>query len=136
MALDLFDRKFLIDDDTGAQLSDWKALVKDGNFIHAFGNGENTTITIRTVPAGKKLYIFGMFIGAQNDAALSNIPTVDLMINDTPVISANTGKLAGGHEYNTLGLGAPIKVNAGGTVKVDGNRVGCFFRGAIVGYEI
>ena len=136
MALDLFDRKFLIDDDTGAQLSDWKALVKDGTFIHAFGNGENQTITIRTVPAGKKLYIFGMFIGAQNSAAVSSIPTCDLMINDVAVMSANTGKLDGGHEYNTLGLGAPIKVNAGGTVKVDGNRANTFFRGAIVGYEI
>ncbi len=136
MPRDLFDRKFLIDDDTGAQLSDWKALVKDGTFVHAFGNGVNSTVTMYTVPAGKKLYIFGMFVGAQNLAALSNIPTVDLMINDTPIMSANTGKLAGGHEYNTLGLGAPIKVNAGGTVKVDGNRADCFFRAAVVGYVI
>ena len=136
MAVDLFDRKFLIDDDTGAQLSDWKALVKDGTFINAFGNGENTTVTMYTVPAGKKLYIFGMFIGAQNSATVTSIPTCDLLIDDGIVMSANTGKLDGGHEYNTLGLGAPIKVEAGDTVKVDGNRANVFFRAAIAGYLI
>ena len=58
------------------------------------------------------------------------------MINDKAIMSANTGKLDGGHEYNTLGLGTPILVDAGGTIKIDGNRENTFFRGAFVGYLI
>lgn len=136
MALDLFKRPFIVDDDTGTQLSDWKALIQNGTFIHQFGNGENATVTLYTVPAGKKLYIYGVFIGAQNSAAVSSIPTCDFMINDVAIMSANTGKLDGGHEYNTLGLGTPILVEASGTIKIDGNRDNTFFRGAFVGYLI
>ncbi len=136
MARDLFQRGFEVDGETGAQLSDWKALIQNGTFVHAFGNGENTTVTMYTVAAGKTLYIYGMFVGAQNSAAVANIPTCDLMINDVAVMSANTGKLDGGHEYGTLGLGTPIKVAAGGTVKVDGNRANTFFRASVVGYLI
>jgi|TARA_B100000315_G_C14405194_1_gene508350 hypothetical protein len=136
MALDLFKRPFIVDDDTGTQISDWKALIQNGTFIHQFDNGEDEEKTLYTVPSGKKLYIYGLFIGAQNNDTISNIPTCDFMINDVAILSANTGKLTGGHEYNTLGLGTPILVDAGGTIKIDGNRENTYFRGAFVGYLI
>ena len=136
MALDLFKRGFEQDNKSGTQLSDWKWLVQYGTLVRKQGTAENAETTIHTVTAGKKLYIFAIAVGAQNNAALSNIPTCSLEINDIEAVAANPNLQIDGHEYISMSFAVPIEVAAGQTIQVTSNRVGCFARGSVHGYEI
>jgi len=123
------------DSGSGNPISDWKWLVENGSEIRAFGTAENTDTVIHTVTTGKTFYVFGIFLGAQNNAAIA-LPTVSIEFANATIVSANPGKLDGAHEYQTFNLSVPIIVASGTAIEITSNKASCFARGSIIGYEI
>lgn len=136
MAIDLFKRGFEQDVDSGAQMSDWKWLARYGTLVHAQNTAENAENTIYTVTTGKRLYVFSLSMGAQNNAALSSIPTCSIELADKEICSANPNLQIDGHEYVTMTFAVPFIATSGQVFQITSNRTGCFARGALVGYEI
>lgn len=136
MALDfagnLFDNELI--DDSGARLSDWKAIIDSGTRKLFSDSANNETKTTYTVPAGKVFYPVSAFILLNN--ASSGRAQGILLFNDIRVMALENEGADPKSMTEGISWPLPIKLFAGETIKLESNAVSAFASMTVQGYEI
>lgn len=139
MVEDLFKRKFVTDPDSGTQLSDWKWLVQNGVLTRNDNLANDSESTIYTVPAGKTLYVFMMYVSFQNEAALAGQGEVVLSFTSGVAGKVNVfvllpSKADNAHDVMSMTFPVPVKLNAGDLIQIASDRANLEAHGGFVGY--
>ncbi len=134
MPTDLFKRGFEPDSDSGTQLSDWKYIVQNWTLTMNDNLANDSETTIYTVPAGKTLYVFMIYIVCQNEGALAGPSIAEIKIKGINVLSLLPGEADNGHEALSFTFPVPIKLVAGELIKIASDRANLEAHGGFVGY--
>lgn len=108
-----------------------RGILRSG-FLSFQGSATNT---LYTAPAGKVFYLTSISVALQNDAAIS-IPTCDVMLENSIILTIGAGKADGNHESVTVDFSIPIRLNSGKALTVYNNRANCWVRIAYMGFEV
>ena len=130
----LFGRTII--DDTGTELSDWKAIIDSGTRITKSAGANNATVTIYTVPTGKKFYMIAaiLFVNPEGSAGTGRM-FVGTDGTDNRIISLTIDSTSNPVLSESIAFTIPLIFSAGDAIKIV-SGISLDTNGTVIGYEV